>query len=149
MNFFEVWKHLNSIFARHNPSPHTRLVGYTLLAICNEHMLPEEFTASDRELQQRTGIKSVQSIVEARRYLKRLGAIDFTAKRGGTVYHMLCENQAPTEQKMSKNQSTGKHRSRSDSVSSISLREKKETETGTARAGAGGEGDEWASYRQY
>ena len=151
MDFFTLWKHFNSTFDRGNFTAHEQLVGYKLLTICNELRLPTEFRLSDRELQRRTSIKSTQTIVEARRWLKNAGLIDFKATKAGTVYRLLEPNtkQAQANRDSNTNQACGKHSSRDNYVSIPTLEpERQKTESASASA-KGSEQDEWSKYRQY
>ena len=87
MSFFDNWLAFNECFDEGDFTALTQLVGYKILAIDNERKHPESFLLTDRELMNRTGIKSGQTIVEARRRLKNAGLIDFkTAKNKPTRY---------------------------------------------------------------
>ena len=91
--FFDSWGAFNSCFDKGNFAALTQLVGYKLLAVDNELKHPESFLLTDRELMSRTGIKSGQTIVEARRQLKNAGLIDFkTAKAKPTRYWLIKQN---------------------------------------------------------
>ena len=63
MSFFDNWLAFNECFDEGDFTALTQLVGYKILAIDNERKHPESFLLTDRELMNRTGIKSGQTIV--------------------------------------------------------------------------------------
>ena len=115
MSFFDSWLAFNECFDSRDLSALTQLVGYKLLAIDNELQHPESFLLSDRELMTRAGIKSGQTIVQARRELKNVGLIDFKAGKGAkpTRYWLT------TEQESSKNDDSVKQDSSKIQASGI------------------------------
>lgn len=113
MSFFDNWLAFNECFDSRNLSALTQLVGYKLLAVDNELQHPESFLLSDRTLMTRAGIRSGQSIVQARRELKNVGLIDFKAGKGAkptrywfTIKRESSENDDSTKQDSSKIQAS-------------------------------------------
>lgn len=98
MEFFDGWKTLNARFDEGDLTALTQLVGYKLYAIFDEHRFPDSLPLSDRELQDRTGIQSGQTIVAARRHLKNAGLIDFDTRQGKKTVYRLTLNQSRSHQ---------------------------------------------------
>ena len=111
MTFLDAWRTFNTCFDEGGCSALTQLVGYKLLAIDDELKHPDSFLLTDRELMSRTGIKSGQTIVEARRQLKNAGLIDFKASKARPTRYSIKQKSSKIthsiKQDSSKIQSTG------------------------------------------
>lgn len=77
---------------RHNLTSNVQATFYAILREFNQARFPEEMEISTRVLQKLAGIGCVSTAHEAKRILKNIGAIDFTTRKGKTVYKLKDEH---------------------------------------------------------